>query len=117
LIDWLIGWLCFASHSRIFHLHGNTTIAGEVLQNLDVCSAHRAFEQGGIFIVPHLLWHGTAVFLGLIRITTPSSRLVWSTRGCEGSILTSSSRVPIQSPPTTLWGPIRTRIDRGFKFT
>jgi hypothetical protein len=23
----------------------------------------RAFEQGGIFIVPHLLWHGTSVFL------------------------------------------------------
>jgi hypothetical protein len=22
----------------------------------------RAFEQGGIFIVPHLLWHGTSVF-------------------------------------------------------
>jgi hypothetical protein len=21
-----------------------------------------AFEQGGIFIVPHLLWHGTSVF-------------------------------------------------------
>jgi hypothetical protein len=25
-------------------------------------SALRAFEQGGIFIVPHLLWHGTSVF-------------------------------------------------------
>jgi hypothetical protein len=24
--------------------------------------ALRAFEQGGIFIVPHLLWHGTSVF-------------------------------------------------------
>jgi hypothetical protein len=23
----------------------------------------RAFEEGGIFIVPHLLWHGTSVFL------------------------------------------------------
>jgi hypothetical protein len=27
----------------------------EVLQNLGLCSALRAFEQGGIFIVPHLL--------------------------------------------------------------
>jgi hypothetical protein len=27
------------------------------------CSALRAFEQGGIFIVPHLLWHGSSVFL------------------------------------------------------
>jgi hypothetical protein len=25
--------------------------------------ALRAFEQGGIFIVPHLLWYGTSVFL------------------------------------------------------
>jgi hypothetical protein len=25
-------------------------------------TALRAFEQGGIFIVPHLLWHGTSVF-------------------------------------------------------
>jgi hypothetical protein len=30
-------------------------IAGEGLQHLDFCSALRAFEQGGIFIVPHLL--------------------------------------------------------------
>jgi hypothetical protein len=27
-----------------------------------LCSALRAFEQGGIFIVPHLLWHGASVF-------------------------------------------------------
>jgi hypothetical protein len=39
-----------------------TIIAGEGLQNLSLCSALRAFEQGGIFIVPHLLWHGTSVF-------------------------------------------------------
>jgi hypothetical protein len=35
-----------------------TTLAGEELQNLGLCSAFRDFEQGGIFIVPHLLWHG-----------------------------------------------------------
>jgi hypothetical protein len=27
-----------------------------------LCSALRAFEQEGIFIVPHLLWHGPSVF-------------------------------------------------------
>jgi hypothetical protein len=32
------------------------------LQNLGLCSALRAFEQGGIVIVPHLLWHVTSVF-------------------------------------------------------
>jgi hypothetical protein len=39
----------------MFHLYGDVTIAGEGLQNLGQCSALRAFEQGGIFIVPHLL--------------------------------------------------------------
>jgi hypothetical protein len=38
-----------------FHLYGENTIAGEGLQNLSLCSALRAFQQGGIFIVPHLL--------------------------------------------------------------
>jgi hypothetical protein len=45
----------FMSRSRIFHLYGDVTIAGEGLQNLGLCSALRAFEQGRIFILPHLL--------------------------------------------------------------
>jgi hypothetical protein len=45
---------CFTSRSRIFHLYGDV-IAGEGLQNLGLCSSLRACEQGGIFIVPHLL--------------------------------------------------------------
>jgi hypothetical protein len=45
----------FTSRSRIFHLYKDITIAGEGLHNLGLCSALRAFEQGGIFIVPHLL--------------------------------------------------------------
>ena len=61
VIDWLI-ICCFTSRSRIFHLYGDATITGEGLQNLDLCSALRAFEQGGIFIVPHLLWHGPRSF-------------------------------------------------------
>ena len=58
---WLIIY-GFTSRSRIFHLYGDVATAGEGLQNLGLCSALRAFEQGGIFIVPHLLWHGTSVF-------------------------------------------------------
>jgi hypothetical protein len=46
---------CFTSCSRIFHLCGDVNIAGEGLQNLGLCSALKAFEQGGIFIMPHLL--------------------------------------------------------------
>jgi hypothetical protein len=77
--DWLIIF-CFTSHSRIFHFHvyGNVTINGERLQNLGLCSAIRAFEQEGIFIVPHVF----------IRRTAPFSRFLRQTRGCEGQILT-----------------------------
>jgi hypothetical protein len=53
-IDCLIIY-CFTSRLRIFHLYGDVTITGEGLQNLGLRSALRAFEQGGIFIVPHLL--------------------------------------------------------------
>jgi hypothetical protein len=59
--DWLIIY-CFMSRSRIFHLYGDITIASKGLQNVGLCSALRAFEQGGIFIMPHLLWHRTSVF-------------------------------------------------------
>jgi hypothetical protein len=52
--DWLIIY-CFTSRSRIFHLY-------EGLQNLGLCLVLRAFEKGGIFIVPHLLRHGASVF-------------------------------------------------------
>jgi hypothetical protein len=45
----------FTYRSRIFHLYGDVTIAGEGLKNVGLISALRAFEQEGIFIVPHLL--------------------------------------------------------------
>jgi hypothetical protein len=59
--DWLIVY-GFTSRSGIFHLYGDITITVEGLQNLGLCSALRAFEQGGIFIVSHLLWHRASVF-------------------------------------------------------
>jgi hypothetical protein len=37
------------------HSYGDVTITGEGLQNLGLCSALKAFEQGGIFMVSHLL--------------------------------------------------------------
>jgi hypothetical protein len=51
---------CFMSPSRMFHLYreSDVTITGEGLQNLGLCLALWAFEQGGIFIVPH----GVSVF-------------------------------------------------------
>jgi hypothetical protein len=81
LIDWLIiyGFTC-TSCSRIFHLYGDVTIAGEGLQNLGLCSALRAFEQEGIFIVSHLLWHRTSVFL-VSSEGPPHSVTSYDTRG------------------------------------
>jgi hypothetical protein len=52
----------FTSLSRMFQLYGDVTIASGGLQNLGLCAALKAFELGEIFIVPHLLWHGTSVF-------------------------------------------------------
>jgi hypothetical protein len=48
-------------------VHGDVTIAGEGLQHLGLWSALRAFEQGGILIVPHLLWNGALVFGGVAQ--------------------------------------------------
>jgi hypothetical protein len=39
----------------MYHLYGDVTIADGGLQNLGICSALKAFEQGGIFIMPQLL--------------------------------------------------------------
>jgi hypothetical protein len=50
--------LTFLSVYTCFYLYGDVTIASGGLQNLGLC----AFDQGGIFIVPHLLWHLTSVF-------------------------------------------------------
>ena len=54
----IICFLVCSSRSR-----RNVAIAGEGLQNACLCSASMAFEEGGIFIVPHLLWHGALVFV------------------------------------------------------
>jgi hypothetical protein len=40
---------------EFFTLYEDVTIAGEGLQNLGLCLALWAIEQGGIFIVPYLL--------------------------------------------------------------
>jgi hypothetical protein len=51
------------SRSRMFHLYGDVTTAGEGLQNLGLCSALMVFEQGGIFIMPLLRCNGASGFL------------------------------------------------------
>jgi hypothetical protein len=82
LIDWLIIY-GITSWSRIFHLYGDVTIAGEGLQNLGLCSALRAFLYRATPTVTRDLG-----FSGLIRRTATFSRLLRHMRGCGGSILT-----------------------------
>jgi hypothetical protein len=61
--DWIY-WLFIVLRptEEYFTCMGDVTITGGGLQNLGLCSVLRVFEQGGIFIVPHLLWHGASVF-------------------------------------------------------
>jgi hypothetical protein len=49
----MIYWFTF--RSRIIQLYRDVTNAGEGLQNLGLCSALWAFEQGGIVVTPQLL--------------------------------------------------------------
>ena len=51
----------FASRSRIFHLYRYVAVVSEGLQFVGLSLASMVFEQGGIFIVPCLLWQGTSV--------------------------------------------------------
>jgi hypothetical protein len=100
LIDWLADLLiiyCFKSRSRFFLLkYGDVTIAGEGLQNLDLCSELRAFEQEDFYRATPAVTRGLG-FSGLIRRTAPFSRLLWYTRLCGESnlirILTGSHSV------------------------
>jgi hypothetical protein len=62
-----------------------TYIYMEGQQNLGLCSALRAFEQGGIFIVPHLVWHGTSVF-PVSSDGPPHSVASYNTRGDEDNL-------------------------------
>jgi hypothetical protein len=62
MIDWLSNVLLPAQEFFTYYVFGDVTITGEGLQNIGLCSALRALEQGGVFIVQHLLWHGTSVF-------------------------------------------------------
>jgi hypothetical protein len=48
---------------EFFHWYGDVAIVGEGLQNFGLGSVLRASEQGGIFIVLHLPWYRTSVFL------------------------------------------------------
>jgi hypothetical protein len=65
------------------------------VQNLDLCSALRAFEQAGIFTVPHLLWHGATVFPVSFEGSSHSVTVYDTWGGVEDLFWPGSSRVNI----------------------
>jgi hypothetical protein len=86
-------FVCLLIAARaIFQLSGgchHVTIAGDRAANFGLCSALMAFEQGGIFIVSHLLRHGTSVYtvsserptpMSHSGIQTPDARIIRSLR-------------------------------------
>jgi hypothetical protein len=63
-------FLCmFIAAQAIFQLSGS----GDRAANFGLCSALKAFEEGGIFIVPHLLRHGTSVYMVSYERLAPTS--------------------------------------------
>jgi hypothetical protein len=58
---WLIDWWVLRSPQE-FIAFWRRHHCRWMAEKIGLCSALRAFERGGIFIVQHLLWHGTYFF-------------------------------------------------------
>jgi hypothetical protein len=81
----------FVAARAIFSYMAAVTITGDRAANLGLCSALRAFEQGGVFVVPHLLRHGASV------CTVSSKR---PTLTSHNGIRTPDARIIISFRPT-----------------
>jgi hypothetical protein len=53
---------CLQPPEQFFSYPAAVTITGDWAANLGPCSALRGFEQGGVFIMLHLLRYGTSVY-------------------------------------------------------
>jgi hypothetical protein len=86
------------------------------LQNLSLCSALRAFEQVGTFIVPHLMWHGAS----FVPVSSGSIKSPLTTRN---GMLESYSNSDLHGSPFSrllrhareCWEPILTWILTGLQ--
>jgi hypothetical protein len=97
LFDWImIDYLLFYVPFDNISLNKETSPL-QGLQNFGLRSALRAFKQGGIFIVTHLLWHGASVF-PVSSKGQPHLITFYDTQGDAEDLFWS--RVPIQSPLT-----------------
>ena len=66
-------FVCLKPPKQFFRYPAAVTITGDWAAISGLCSALRAFEQGGIFIVPHLLRHGTLVYTVSSERPAPTS--------------------------------------------
>jgi hypothetical protein len=65
--------VCLSLHEQFFSYLEAVTIPGDRAANLGLCSALRAFEQGGVFIVRRLLRHGASVYTVSSERPAPTS--------------------------------------------
>jgi hypothetical protein len=63
----------FIPQEQFFSYLAAVTITGVRAANSGLYSALGSFEQGGIFIVPHLLRHGASVYTASSERTAPTS--------------------------------------------
>jgi hypothetical protein len=73
LIRFVCLFVCFKPHEQFFSYLAAVTITGDRAANLGLCSALRAFKQGGIFTMPHLLRHGASVYTVSSERPAPTS--------------------------------------------
>lgn len=90
----LFVYILFKILLEIFHLVGRATIAGERLQTFGFCSALLALQQGGVFIVPHLLWYGVWVLSLIWRTAVLNSHFVQQANSTEDVFLIGRNVMP-----------------------
>ena len=107
-----ISWVCLPWKCWLIIYCVHEIFTYMELSPLDLCSASNAFEQGGIFIVPHLLWHGASVF-SVSSKGSSHSIASYDTQGdtedlfLPWSLFQSSITIPKGMLITDLiWGPI-----------
>jgi hypothetical protein len=82
LIDYLVFYVLIEHFALLWRHHYYLWRAAKFRPMLGA----QGLWSGGIFVVPHLFWHGALVFP---VSSAPFNRLLRHTRGCEGTILSS----------------------------
>jgi hypothetical protein len=114
VIDYLLFYIPLKNFSLIWRYHHCLWRAAKFTPMLSA----RGLRAGGIFIVPHLLWHGaSSCFFGLIQSIAPFICLLRHTRGCWRPILirilAGRHSVAFYNTQDWCWGPFLMWIPAG----